>query len=97
LSLHKPTGQYYSIPKTGQRTYWGADRIDAIDRYRESLNLGPFRKLTNAEALERLDWEDVNEEQATPDLIAMAKRNRLAVNNDWLASNPLHPIILRAA
>ena len=57
LSPHKGTGQSYSLAKKGQRIYWGADLIRAIDDYRSSLHLGPLRAMTDDEALTRL-WHD---------------------------------------
>ena len=95
LSPHKGTGQSYSLAKKGQRIYWGADLIRAIDDYRSSLHLGPLRAMTDDEALTRL-WHDgieVDEDdENAPQLIKMAKQNRFVVNNDWLASNPEQPL-----
>lgn len=92
LSVHKPTRQYYSLDKRGQRTYWGNDLIRAIDDFRSSLHLGPLRSMTDDEALMRLTWAGLDDATVTPELLKLAKQNRFVVNNDWLASNPDKPL-----
>ncbi len=93
LSLHKATGQCYSLIQDGQRKHWGADLIRAIDDYRSSLKLHPFRKMTDRECIEQLVDEspepgEFDEEAVTPEQIKRVKSKKLVVNNEWLATNP---------
>jgi len=96
LSFHRPSGRFYSIDKDGQRKYWGRDKDAAIDRYRSSLKLWPFRQTTDEDATYRLVEAGVDEDDINPELIRMAKQNRFVFNNDWIGTNPDAPLAIFA-
>lgn len=93
LSLHKRTGQHYSL-KAGQRKYWGTDRIAAIDEYQASLDRHPLRVPTDREALQELWWAgiEVDEDEVTPEQLSLAKQGKFVADNEWIDSNPTHPL-----
>lgn len=96
LSFHKASGRYYSIDKDGQRKYWGREKGTAIERYRARLKLWPLRHTTDEEAIQELCWAGLDEDDISPELIRMAKRNRFVFNNDWIDANPDHPLAIFA-
>ena len=92
LSFHKSSRSYYSLGKDGQRAWFGRDRERAIQAYRASLGQTMVRPITDKEALDRLAWEGVEEDQVTPELIASQKRGRIGIRNEWVDANPDKPL-----
>ena len=96
LSLHQVSGRYYSINKDGQRDYWGRDKGTAIERYRVSLEPHPLRQMTDDEAVQELCAAGLDLDDITTELIRIAKRSRFIFNNNWIDTNPNHPLAVLA-
>ena len=94
LSLHSASRRFYSIDSKGEREYWGREKSKAIRGYRSR---GKRKDISDAEAIERLESEGLEEYEITEGLIELVKseerRSRFkAPSETWLKANRGSPV-----
>jgi len=97
LSLHSASARFYSIDSNGEREYWGREKSKAIRSYRSRRKR---KDISDAEAIERLESEGLEEHEITEGLIELVKSEERkssfkAPSETWLEANADSPVAER--